>query len=1444
MTNIRRDFTKGKMNLDADERLLPDGEYRIAENISIINQEGSDVGSIRKSLSNKLLSDLDFGSNPVCLLGCADESRGRIFWHVKSDTGCFLVEYSSDNDLFSFVLKDTRPIETRVLKYDENFLITGTGIIITDQISNDLYLWTDDQMEPCCINIERSKLFGENNFTKEDIYLVKKPPVSAIEILPINIASLTNNLEERFLSFAYRYKYLDGEYSAISTFTNYAFIPKSFDLNFYTLDNVGMVNAFNAMQLSFNTGEKQVTDIELLVKESNSNTIYIIERLNKVNEGYENNVIKNYIFSNNKTYISLPANELFRTFDAVPLKAKSLAIIGNIPVFGNFVEGYDMLDNQGDKVFPDYDLSLVHLPIESNSFFNKSFPANNRFLISNPQSIPLNGNNRIILFISLTIDNLISFEKDFFYILPENYSSLVDLFNSNSFSDFLNVVEIDIQNNYNFELADGWTETIAPTLVYENISGNPRLTLTPITFTEEGVGPHVKTFKFESSTSLSISEISNTSSIKTNRDIEVGLLYEDDFGRKSPTLTSNYNSIYVPQQFSIFKNKIQVSINNKPPYWATKYRFTFKSQPLDYQTIYINKFYNENFFVWAKLEAENKDKVKVGDILIIKKGPNPIEQPLKIKVLEIKEQAINFITGNFDSNTNEIIEEAGFYMKIRPEGFSMGFNDYQFYQSNFPDVGSPARPIGYLDLFTTINNGQPEQIEIPSGSSIRLVINSSRQYDAGWYNATYDKLHFAQRDYSTIGQWFNEIIINKDLFALGTNGDIRNYRPFVQLVTGTISQVLGTTFFEFSPTGKLYLQVQGLELGGSGGRRGYVRASIEIRTNNGFYVFETEPKKNQSDVYYENSQTFNIVNGVHQGNLQNQNINPFTPAVLDLDFFNCYAQGNGVESYKIRDGFNTNFLNIDLKPSSTIIGEYKQIRRSADLTFGNSYSEGSGYNGINVFNLANNNLKELLKEHGSIQKLIARNNDIVVFQEYKTSYVLFNKTALYKATGDADIVASDEILGEQIPYGGEHGVGKNPESIAVSDFRIYSANPNSGTMQRLSIDGFEEITYGMTDFFRDNFIKNPNSKKIGGYDPYHDQYFISLKEQGAQDFNVGCGFVVIKNFETNEFTYFFNLNELLGTINITYDITDGDATIVAEYGENTYVESNVSGNGAININRTNVEQNFIKITITPVSESVTYIITNNCPIGQQMTIKEIVIGDVDDASKTITNRYKWGNSVFYTSNDVFLTSEISRFETHNGIEGVGRFPARGELINIQSFSDTNSTIVFNSILGNKIGYLVSSNNYNENDLEDILNEAEFLNITDNGSVKQSSFLFERTDQDVLYLIWDYRNENVVLPNYDVNLNINCFDEPQIFSSGNYLININYGSSIGVAQFELGSEIGTNYYIVYNNVIIAYGALELSSQVFEINKNEAVYSDIQIYVISPENDFTITPTCIS
>ena len=87
----------------------------------------------------------------------------------------------------------------------------------------------------------------------------------------------------------------------------------------------------------------------------------------------------------------------------------------------------------------------------------------------------------------------------------------------------------------------------------------------------------------------------------------------DEFGRRSTVLTSASNTLYIPQRYSVFQNRLVASINHEPPYWADRYKLVVKTNPLTYQTLFITKFYTEDLYTWCKLEGNNKDKINEGD---------------------------------------------------------------------------------------------------------------------------------------------------------------------------------------------------------------------------------------------------------------------------------------------------------------------------------------------------------------------------------------------------------------------------------------------------------------------------------------------------------------------------------------------------------------------------------------------------------------------------------------------------------------------------------------------------------------------------------------------------------------------------------------------------------------------------------------------------------------
>ena len=255
-------------------------------------------------------------------------------------------------------------------------------------------------------------------------------------------------------------------------------------------------------------------------------------------------------------------------------------------------------------------------------------------------------------------------------------------------------------------------------------------------------------------------------------------------------------------------------------------------------------------------------------------------------------------------------------------------------------------------------------------------------------------------------------------------------------------------------------------------------------TSNNPAIFETYPKEAVDlDLYYSASDIYEIQNAgttmaAHQ-------------PLQKLDWFNCYSFGQGVESDRIRDDFNA--TRIDKGPVvSTVLDEaYGEEVKATGLIFSQIFNSTSGINRLNQFIAAEPITKDLNPYYTSVQKLHSRDTDLIAFCEDKVLKILANKDALFNADGNTNIVGNTAVLGQSIPFLGEYGISKNPESFATYGFRAYFTDKNRGVVLRLSRNGLEEISSAnMRDFFADNL--HSSSVLLGSYDDDKDVYNLTL----------------------------------------------------------------------------------------------------------------------------------------------------------------------------------------------------------------------------------------------------------------------------------------------------------------------------------------------------------------
>jgi hypothetical protein len=190
---------------------------------------------------------------------------------------------------------------------------------------------------------------------------------------------------------------------------------------------------------------------------------------------------------------------------------------------------------------------------------------------------------------------------------------------------------------------------------------------------------------------------------------------------------------------------------------------------------------------------------------------------------------------------------------------------------------------------------------------------------------------------------------------------------------------------------------------------------------------------------------------------------------------------------------------LDYSPRTDIaIEDYREEVKKTSLCYSGMYREDSSLNNLNEFNLSDSNFKNLETEWGSVQKLYARDTDILVLQEDKVSKVLTHKNLLSDSTGGGSITSIPEVLGTQIASPGEWGISYNPESFAQWGKDLYWADTRRGAVLLMNDNGIKDISdTGMKDYFRDEFKANPNNRRIGVYDPYKHEYVLSTNTDSA-----------------------------------------------------------------------------------------------------------------------------------------------------------------------------------------------------------------------------------------------------------------------------------------------------------------------------------------------------------
>jgi len=170
MPEAKNTFLKAKMNQDLDDRLLPNGEYRTAQNVLVGKSEEDNVGTLQNIRGNQILDNLTRPANSFIIGYLMDATGNRIF--------AFFTDNANEHSIRVHTIGDSSDwtilVEGAFLNFSTTYPILNINLL------EDLLFWTDNNNQPRKINVTRSAGY----YTKEhQISVAKYNPYLPISLV-------------------------------------------------------------------------------------------------------------------------------------------------------------------------------------------------------------------------------------------------------------------------------------------------------------------------------------------------------------------------------------------------------------------------------------------------------------------------------------------------------------------------------------------------------------------------------------------------------------------------------------------------------------------------------------------------------------------------------------------------------------------------------------------------------------------------------------------------------------------------------------------------------------------------------------------------------------------------------------------------------------------------------------------------------------------------------------------------------------------------------------------------------------------------------------------------------------------------------------------------------------------------------------------------------------
>jgi len=176
-----------------------------------------------------------------------------------------------------------------------------------------------------------------------------------------------------------------------------------------------------------------------------------------------------------------------------------------------------------------------------------------------------------------------------------------------------------------------------------------------------------------------------------------------------------------------------------------------------------------------------------------------------------------------------------------------------------------------------------------------------------------------------------------------------------------------------------------------------------------------------------------------------------------------------------------------------------QLYRKASITYSEPFNYDSQDLSLSSFNLSLANFADFDNSYGSIKFLQNSADSLICIQQNKMSVIPVGRNIIQYASDNADLVASNNVLGTPQYMAGNYGCDDNPESVSIRFGRVYFSDIRAGKVLAFGASGIEPISEkDMDSFFSKKFAdatKYTSAVDLNsGYDPDNDEYLVSIND--------------------------------------------------------------------------------------------------------------------------------------------------------------------------------------------------------------------------------------------------------------------------------------------------------------------------------------------------------------